>query len=130
MKILKYSQFSIKTVFPHICGALVFLIATVLNSYNVLNMNDRSLERTLDLLTNVSPFDFDHTQEDYVFIDIDEQSLASLGQWPWPRTIFAELAQNILYADPAVVGVDILLAEPDRFNPNALKTLTKTKISI
>ena len=25
-------------------------------------------------------------------VDIDEKSLADLGQWPWPRTLVADLA--------------------------------------
>ena len=30
-----------------------------------------------------------------VLVDIDEPSLAQLGPWPWPRTVLAELANNI-----------------------------------
>jgi len=50
-------------------------------------------------------------------IDIDEQSLARLGQWPWPRTRLAKLVDRARAAGAAVVVFDFLLAEPDRTSP-------------
>jgi adenylate cyclase len=28
-------------------------------------------------------------------VDIDEESLRKIGQWPWPRTVLAELVQKL-----------------------------------
>ena len=50
-------------------------------------------------------------------VDIDEQSLAELGQWPWPRNQIARLIQNLLDAGAVVVGFDVLFAESDRLSP-------------
>ncbi|MDJ1157015.1 adenylate/guanylate cyclase domain-containing protein [Chelatococcus sp. SYSU_G07232] len=47
-------------------------------------------------------------------IDIDEESLARLGQWPWPRVRLAELVDRLREAGAAAIALDILLAEPDR----------------
>src|SRR6266487_2918413 len=47
-------------------------------------------------------------------VDIDEESLAKLGQWPWPRTKMRDLLVELTGKGAAVVGFDILLAEPDR----------------
>ena len=47
-------------------------------------------------------------------VDIDEQSLAKIGQWPWPRTTVADLLLALASKGAAVVGFDILFAEPDR----------------
>lgn len=47
-------------------------------------------------------------------VDIDEASLAALGQWPWPRDRMAELTRRLAEAGAAVVVHDILYAEPDR----------------
>ncbi len=55
-----------------------------------------------------------------VVVEIDEKSLARLGQWPWPRTILAELLRNIEHQHPAAIGVDILMPEPDRLSPERL----------
>lgn len=51
-----------------------------------------------------------------VVVDIDEASLAKLGQWPWPRTVMADLTRRLIAAG-ATVGFDILFAEPDRQAP-------------
>src|SRR5947209_13963201 len=47
-------------------------------------------------------------------VDIDEPSLARLGQWPWPRTKVRDLLLELTGKGAAVVGFDILFAEPDR----------------
>ncbi len=53
-------------------------------------------------------------------IDLDEQSLAEIGQWPWPRTTVAKLVQNLTQMGAALVAFDIVFAEPDRMNPNKI----------
>jgi adenylate cyclase len=50
-------------------------------------------------------------------VDIDEASLARLGQWPWPRTRMAELLDQLGALGVAVVGFDVMFAEPDRTSP-------------
>jgi len=56
-----------------------------------------------------------------VIVDIDDASLARLGQWPWPRNIVARLVQSIHNSNALVVGIDSVFAEPDRSAPK--KTL-------
>lgn len=53
-------------------------------------------------------------------VEIDERSLARLGQWPLPRTVLAELLRDLEQAHPAAIGVDILMPEPDRLSPERL----------
>jgi adenylate cyclase len=50
-------------------------------------------------------------------VDIDDQSLEKLGQWPWPRTQLAQLIARINEAQPAAIALDMVLAEPDRTSP-------------
>lgn len=52
-----------------------------------------------------------------VIVAIDEKSLAELGQWPWPRTVLADLLTAISRAQPAAIGIDVLMPEPDRMSP-------------
>lgn len=47
-------------------------------------------------------------------VQIDEASLARLGQWPWSRTTMAELTQKLADAGAAAIVFDVLFAEPDR----------------
>lgn len=53
-------------------------------------------------------------------IDLDEASLAQYGQWPWPRTIMAQLISTLFNAGVRAVGLDIVFAEPDRMSPGRL----------
>ncbi|MFO1324455.1 MAG: CHASE2 domain-containing protein [Burkholderiales bacterium] len=55
-----------------------------------------------------------------VVVEIDERSLVRHGQWPWPRTLLAELVRDIEQLDPAAIGIDILMPEPDRLSPERL----------
>jgi adenylate cyclase len=55
-----------------------------------------------------------------VVVDIDRESLARYGAWPWRRQILADLVRKIAEAKPRVIGLDILLSEPDRFSPIGL----------
>jgi adenylate cyclase len=50
-------------------------------------------------------------------VNIDEKSLAKFGQWPWPRTIVADLVTNLTRLGPAAIGFDVMFAEPDRLSP-------------
>jgi len=57
-------------------------------------------------------------------VEIDEESLASIGQWPWPRTVVADLILKLRAAGAVVIGFDVLFPEPDRTSPALfLKTL-------
>jgi adenylate cyclase len=53
-------------------------------------------------------------------VDIDEQSLAKLGQWPWPRTTVRDLLLDLAHKGAAVVAFDVLFAEPDRTSIEAI----------
>lgn len=53
-------------------------------------------------------------------VDIDDDSLARLGQWPWPRTRVAELVERLRAAGAAAIVFDVLFAEPDRTSPGAI----------
>ena len=50
-------------------------------------------------------------------IDLDEKSLAEIGQWPWPRTVLAQMVSNLMQMGAGLVAFDVVFAEPDRLNP-------------
>ncbi|MFP8781131.1 CHASE2 domain-containing protein [Hydrogenophaga sp. RWCD_12] len=50
-----------------------------------------------------------------VIVDVDEKSLAEIGQWPWPRDRMAELVDQLFVQQSvALVGFDTVFAEADR----------------
>lgn len=56
-------------------------------------------------------------------IDIDEESLEKIGQWPWPRNRMAEMVERLSDAGAAAIGFDVVFAEPDRTSPQAIAEL-------
>lgn len=55
-----------------------------------------------------------------VVVDVNDESLAHLGQWPWPRRYYVELVDHLREAGAAMVVFNILFSEPDRMSPDNL----------
>lgn len=53
-------------------------------------------------------------------VDIDEASLARLGQWPWPRSELARLVERLSGLGAAAIAFDMVFPEPDRLSPARL----------
>ncbi len=68
---------------------------------------------TFDWYQRLDPQSYD-PQLPIRIVDIDEASLARIGQWPWPRTVVSDLLSNLAHRGAAVVGFDVLFAESDR----------------
>lgn len=60
-----------------------------------------------------------------LIVDIDEESLRRVGQWPWPRPRVAELVSRLQQAGAASVGLDVVFAEADRTSPRQLLKSTR-----
>ena len=58
-----------------------------------------------------------------IVIDIDDESLNRLGQWPWSRNALASLTDKTQLS--AVTGFDIVFAEPDRTGSKELQEIYK-----
>jgi adenylate cyclase len=71
--------------------------------------------RTFDLFQVLRPRE--QTARPVAIADIDEASLKEIGQWPWPRTVVADLVTRLRELGAAAVGFDIVFAEPDRMSP-------------
>jgi adenylate cyclase len=55
--------------------------------------------------------------EPVVIVDIDEESLAEIGQWPWPRIEVARMVDHLRLAGVVAIAFDIAFPEPDRTSP-------------
>jgi adenylate cyclase len=58
------------------------------------------------------------TARPVAIVDIDEKSLAKLGQFPWPRTRIADLVTNLTRLGAVVIAFDTIFSESDRLNPD------------
>ncbi|WP_430387312.1 CHASE2 domain-containing protein [Dyella sp. 20L07] len=57
------------------------------------------------------------TGDQVVIVAIDPQSLAKLGNWPWPRAVHAQLIHALTEAGVRGIGMDVTMAEPDVNHP-------------
>lgn len=53
-----------------------------------------------------------------VHLDIDDGALESIGSWPWPRAILADILDELRLAQAKVIGMDIIFSEPDKIDPS------------
>jgi adenylate cyclase len=56
-----------------------------------------------------------------VIVDLDEESLAQFGQWPWPRYRVALLLRKLKELGAAGIGLDMVFPEADRTSFVALQ---------
>ena len=71
--------------------------------------------RSFDFYQKMSPRQY--SEAPVVIVDIDEDSLAAYGQWPWPRTLLADLLTRLYEWQVAAIAFDVVFAEPDRSSP-------------
>lgn len=67
----------------------------------------------------------EHAQKghsDVVIVDVDEKSLAAVGQWPWTRDKLAQLLEQLRKDGALVIAFDVVFAESQK---NAAESLIK-----
>jgi adenylate cyclase len=75
-------------------------------------------ERTFDAYQRLQPRPY--VELPVRIVDIDEASIATYGQWPWPRTRLAALTRRLGELGAGVVAFDVIFSEPDRTSPSQL----------
>jgi adenylate cyclase len=109
----------------------MLLVAVVLVSAYVLRMIDPTPVARLRLLAfdayqQLQPRKYDPGRIPVRIVDIDEPSLARLGQWPWPRSLIADITTRLMESGAAAVAFDLVFVEPDRVSlSDLIKRLPK-----
>ncbi|HGW8614004.1 CHASE2 domain-containing protein [Pseudomonas aeruginosa] len=75
-----------------------------------------------DRLRNLAPLAVDPR---ILVVAIDDRSLESLGRWPWPRSVHAELLDRLAAADARSVLLDVIFSEPSS-NPDSDRQLARS----
>jgi serine/threonine-protein kinase len=57
--------------------------------------------------------------EKIAIIAIDDESIANIGRWPWPRNLHAELVKKLAEGGAKIVGQTVFFLEP-QIDPGAL----------
>ena len=56
-------------------------------------------------------------------LDIDDESLSRIGQWPWPRDVMAEIVARLNELGASAVVFDMVFSQPDRLSPESLRKM-------
>jgi adenylate cyclase len=71
--------------------------------------------RAFDAFLNIAPRPY--MDAGVRVVDIDDESLSRVGQWPWPRTQVALLIRRLKERGARVIAFDAMFPEPDRTSP-------------
>lgn len=107
------TRFNQRVIWPLFAG---LVITGLMFNFTIINGKSwqfwQSFEaRTYDARINATLLG--KTDSRVVIADIDEQSLATEGQFPWPRNRLAKLVENLHNAGAKVIAFDIVFAEPE-----------------
>jgi len=67
------------------------------------------------LITNAIP-----TENEIYTVNIDESAIDKWGQWPFPRTVYAEIIQELYKRNAGMVVWNVMMSEKDRFGGDAV----------
>ena len=95
--------------------------------FDPLNIFSSLRNTAFDLFQNISPRE-SMSSDTVIVLDIDEKSLSKIGQWPWPRSVLADLVNKTYLS--ASLGFDIVFAEFDRTGSNELKKQYKNNLQL
>ena len=98
----------------HILVLLALLAGAVYFSGSEHELRKRLQYATFDTYNKLKPRP---ASDRVVIIDLDEESIKKLGQWPWPRSVMAEMVSHLNDLGAKVIAFDIVFAEPDRTSP-------------
>ena len=105
------SEFWRRVAVPWLGGALLLAGALWLQVANpAFTQRAEAIAYDLRLRASLTP----SRDSRVVIVDIDEHSLASEGQWPWPRERLALLVDNLFAAGAAVIAFDVVFSEGDK----------------
>ena len=102
---------------PAAPGLGVLILALTMQAVGV-PLIDRAGLAVFDLYQRIAPRDYVDTP--VRILDIDDETIRRIGQWPWPRDQIAQLTAKLGEAGAAVVAYDIVFSEPDRTAPARL----------
>ena len=112
------SRFLTSWKFTYALAAILLVGMVVVRAWDPLPLQIMR-NKTFDIFQRIQPREMPEGVIVPVrIIDIDDESLEALGQWPWPRTLIAELVRKLVDDyHVASVAFDIVFAEPDRQSP-------------
>jgi adenylate cyclase len=97
---------------------VIIFVVFVLNQFSVLQKIEN---QTIDFRFNVRGVRA--PQAPVKIIAVDEKSLREIGQWPWPRSIHAQIIRRLKADGVKCVFYDVMFPEPERNEEKMLDQL-------
>lgn len=96
-------------------AGLLAITLVVAGAYSPFSPLDRLNAMVFDTYQKLKPREA--AESAVAVVDIDDESIRQLGQWPWSRTVLASVIDRLAAEGAAAIGLDIILSEPDRTSP-------------
>jgi adenylate cyclase len=110
-------RFAWRRALPALMG--LFAISSLLAGRGLFpDSFERARLFVFDTLQRLGPWE--HPPEAVKIVDIDDQSLKRVGQWPWSRSTLAQLVRNLQDFGAKAIAFDVVFSEPDRTSPALL----------
>ena len=92
---------------------LAFITLAVLMAWGLKDpfVKETARLKSFDL---IQKYDTPTMSEDVIIVEIDEKSIEQNGQWPWKRTILADVIWRLREAGAGIIVMPILFSEEDR----------------
>ncbi len=92
---------------------LAFITLAVLMAWGLKDpfVKETARLKSFDL---IQKYDTPTIGEDVIIVEIDEKSIEQYGQWPWKRTILADVIWRLREAGAGIIVMPILFSEEDR----------------
>ena len=110
-----------KALFLKYKNYLIFLVLLIL--LIVLKITNPTFIKSISFLSfdlYQKVFPLEKRETDVIIIDIDEKSLGKFGQFPWSRSVFAKIIENVKTSNPKAIGFDIFFSEKDKQSPDEI----------
>lgn len=104
---------------------MVIWLIFIATSNNIFISLEDHLQEIFNILTPYKP-----KAPAVAIVDIDDLSLQKVGQWPWPRYVLGNLIKATRQEKSQVIGMDILLLEPDRTSLNYIQQRYKMEFDM
>ena len=92
---------------------LAFITLAVLMTWGLKDpfVKETARLKSFDL---IQQYDTPTMSEDIIIVEIDEKSIEQNGQWPWKRTVLADVIWRLREAGAGIIVLPILFSEEDR----------------
>jgi adenylate cyclase len=101
----------VNKILTHWTLAFVTLAALMLWGLKDPFVKETARLKSFDL---IQKYDTPTVSEDVIIVEIDEKSIEQNGQWPWKRTILADVIWRLREAGAGIIVLPILFSEDDR----------------